>query len=69
MACLEKDPNNRPQDALEMFHLTCGCRACDGWSSERARLWWENHLPELTGPLTVNPASPDLATSRIVVTR
>lgn len=69
MACLEKDPDKRPQDALEMFRLTCSCHACDGWTFERARSWWETNLPEFTGPLTVNPTSPDLAASRIVVTR
>ncbi len=69
MACLEKDPDRRPQDALEMFRLTCGCHSCDGWTHERARTWWETHLPELTGPLVVNPASADLATSRIMVAR
>jgi hypothetical protein len=69
MACLEKDPDKRPQDALEMFNLTCGCHSCDGWTYDHARVWWETNLPELTGPLTVNPTSPDLATSRIVVAR
>ena len=69
MACLEKDPAKRPQDALEMFRLTCGCHSCDGWSYDRARTWWEAHLPELTGPLSVNPSSPDLTDSRIMVTR
>jgi len=69
MRCLEKDPAMRPQDALEMFELTCGCHSCDGWSYQRAQGWWEAHLPELTGPLTVNPASPDLGTSKIILTR
>jgi len=53
MACLEKDPNKRPQNAVELFELACGCTACDAWSNEKARQWWETNLPELTGPLTL----------------
>jgi serine/threonine-protein kinase len=53
LACLEKDPRNRPQDAEEMFRLTCACRCSNGWTQELAKQWWETHLPELTGPLTI----------------
>ena len=52
LACLEKDPDKRPQNAEELFRLAQDCRACDGWSSSKAKSWWELHLPELTGPLT-----------------
>ena len=66
LACLEKDPNKRPQDAEELFRIACGCKVCDGWTSDLARIWWETHLPELTGPLTlVEPKSE--AVSRAVV--
>jgi serine/threonine-protein kinase len=61
LACLRKDPNARPQDAGELFQLTCACRSCQTWDSEQARRWWEAHLPELTGPLTVGQARPDAA--------
>jgi serine/threonine-protein kinase len=53
MACLQKDPNRRPQDALELFRLACECRDCEGWTQERARAWWETHMREFTGPLTI----------------
>ena len=53
LACLEKDPDKRPQDAEELFRLMQGCKACEGWSSHRAKAWWEIHLPELSGALTV----------------
>jgi serine/threonine-protein kinase len=53
LACLEKDPNRRPQHAEELLAITCGCTTCDGWTQRQARDWWERHLPEMTGPLTL----------------
>ena len=59
LACLEKDPNKRPQDASQLFDLARDCRTCEQWTSDRARLWWEQHLLELTGPLTLHePETP-----------
>jgi tRNA A-37 threonylcarbamoyl transferase component Bud32 len=54
LACLQKDPNRRPQNAEELFRLACGCRTCGGWDQAEARRWWEAHLPDLTGPLVVD---------------
>jgi serine/threonine-protein kinase len=51
MACLAKDPARRPQDAAALFDLVIGCGTSASWSRDRARQWWELHLPELTGPL------------------
>jgi serine/threonine-protein kinase len=59
LACLQKDPNQRPQNAGELFEMAYNCRACEGWSRELAHRWWEAHLPEFTGPLTV----PELETT------
>jgi len=53
LACLEKNPENRPQDARALFRAACGCTACDTWNNDRAREWWEAHLPDLTQPLGV----------------
>src|SRR5262245_21171182 len=53
LACLEKDPNKRPQDAEELLRIVRGCRKSEGWTQASARAWWEQHLPELTGPLTI----------------
>jgi eukaryotic-like serine/threonine-protein kinase len=53
MACLDKNPDRRPQNAEELFHMACGCRTCDGWNQPQAAEWWKVHLPELTGPLTL----------------
>jgi serine/threonine protein kinase len=45
MSCLEKDPAKRPQGAdeldLELGAVKCG----EEWTQERARRWWEVHLP------------------------
>jgi eukaryotic-like serine/threonine-protein kinase len=54
MACLDKNPDKRPQNAEELFHMACGCRTCDGWNQTQAAEWWKVHLPELTGPLTLD---------------
>jgi hypothetical protein len=66
MACLEKDPDKRPQDAQELFQIACRC--CPDrstWDQERAKAWWEHHLPELCGPLAL-PEQPPAAAERAV---
>ncbi|NOT25359.1 MAG: serine/threonine protein kinase [Acidobacteria bacterium] len=65
LACLEKDPNDRPQSAEDLFRLAVGC-PCNGWNQASARSWWKTHLPELTGPLVV-PEDTQHA-GRVVVT-
>ncbi len=60
LACLEKDPAKRPQDAAALFRRATECRSCNTWNHETARSWWEMHLPELTGPLTLE-VEPDAA--------
>ena len=57
LACLEKDPAKRPQDAKAVLRLIETCQARQEWDAETARVWWEQHLPELTGPLTVVDAT------------
>ena len=61
MACLDKNPDKRPQNAEELFHMACGCRTCDGWNQTQAGEWWKVHLPELTGPLTLGTPTPERA--------
>jgi serine/threonine protein kinase len=50
LACLEKDPRQRPQDGAAVLEMLSHCPAIDPWDSELARGWWERHLVELTGP-------------------
>jgi serine/threonine-protein kinase len=63
LACLEKDPRNRPQNAHELLRMVEACRASRGWNNDRARAWWEAHLLDLTGPLALSEA-PTMSVSR-----
>jgi len=58
LACLEKDPNRRPQDAGQLFRMAHQC-SCEGWDGDAAKHWWETHLLELTGPLTLIEDAPE----------
>jgi len=59
MACLEKDPSRRPQDADELLQLLRRVRIGESWDNGMARAWWQTHLMEFTGPLTAgDPALP-----------
>ena len=63
LACLEKDPASRPQRAGDVLQLIADCQLADAWSSERARAWWANHLPDLAEMGTdgaVKSATPSL---------
>jgi eukaryotic-like serine/threonine-protein kinase len=60
LACLEKDPDDRPQDAGELFDLACSSTSCERWTLDSARAWWETHLPELTGPLSLGEYPSDV---------
>ena len=57
LACLEKDPRRRPQDAAAVLDWLGRCRPPERWDNESARTWWERHLVELTAPLTVTEAA------------
>jgi serine/threonine protein kinase len=63
LACLRKDPAERPADAGELRQMLSSCRA-GAWDQPAARRWWERHLPHLTGPLAAGIAgSPTVATA------
>ncbi len=44
MDCLAKDPAQRPQSATELGTRFASCD-CGDWTNERAREWWNTHLP------------------------
>ncbi len=54
ISCLAKNPRDRPQNAEELFSMAQDCISCGKWDQHAARGWWERHLPELTGPLSIH---------------
>jgi len=65
LACLEKDPDRRPQNAEALWQMLLECRSRETWSRAAARRWWEIHLPELTQPLVLAvPASGAIGVER-----
>jgi eukaryotic-like serine/threonine-protein kinase len=56
LACLEKDPAKRPQSAEQVLRMIRECRGAESWDHDTARGWWQTHLPELTGALTLADA-------------
>jgi serine/threonine-protein kinase len=67
MACLEKNPDRRPQDAAELFRMARNIRFVQGWDTDSAQSWWEKHLIELTGPLTVAEPLAEVVDRAIVI--
>jgi serine/threonine-protein kinase len=46
MRCLEKDPENRPANAIVLAMQLDDIAAADPWSERRAWQWWTTHFPE-----------------------
>ena len=46
LACLEKDPAQRPGGADELSRELDLVARDPGWDRDRARQWWSHHLPE-----------------------
>jgi serine/threonine-protein kinase len=59
LACLQKDPNLRPQSAETLLRMCDQGRICQSWNQSMATQWWETHLPDLTGPLSLTTEQAD----------
>jgi hypothetical protein len=46
LACLAKDPAQRPQSARELSSRLGQLERADAWTEDRAREWWLTHRPE-----------------------
>jgi hypothetical protein len=44
LACLAKQPEDRPASARELADRLAQCEVREPWSREHARLWWESRL-------------------------
>ena len=56
---------NRPQNAEELFRMAVGCTTCETWNQASARNWWQTHLPDLTGPLTLTESDTTTSITRV----
>jgi serine/threonine-protein kinase len=59
LACLEKDPEARPQTADDLADRLAGVRLAREWTAARARDWWDTNRPRASGryPRPRAPAS------------
>ncbi|HZL84648.1 MAG TPA: protein kinase [Candidatus Krumholzibacteria bacterium] len=48
--CLEKEPDKRPQEATALAHRIAALVLPAPWNDDRARHWWEAHLPRGSSP-------------------
>jgi DNA-binding NtrC family response regulator len=50
LGCLQKEPDKRPASAVELWRQLGEVTLSTQWSSDRAELWWREHLPNLVRP-------------------
>jgi serine/threonine-protein kinase len=48
LACLRKNPDERPADAGELLRRLSGCDP-GTWDQGSAQSWWERHMPSAAG--------------------
>jgi serine/threonine-protein kinase len=59
MACLEKNPNKRPQTAQDLMDRLAALEFAEPWTEERSRLWWKEHLADRgTAVRVTSPPTP-----------
>jgi serine/threonine-protein kinase len=61
LGCLAKKSHERPQDASELAARLTACAVEPAWTQERARHWWQVHLPQ-SARETWAPVSQEMTT-------
>jgi eukaryotic-like serine/threonine-protein kinase len=56
LACLAKEPDERPASAEWLAARLTECEMPEPWTGDRARLWWESHAPSPVRPPTADSA-------------
>jgi len=49
LACLAKQPAERPRSAQELAKMLAACPLETPWNEERAERWWRKHRPQAEG--------------------
>jgi len=63
MSLLAKDPEQRPQSALELTRRLAAVPLTSPWTEERAERWWHYHLPEMIRRITIQAETAALASA------
>lgn len=63
LACLAKNPDERPRSAADLSARLASCRAAGSWTAETAARWWAKHDAQVR---TVPPEPARPATSRTI---
>ena len=64
LACLAKNPAERPADTVELAHRLGRITMAESWTKERAEAWWDTNLPA-AAPRTVLHEETPLATMEV----
>jgi len=69
LACLEKDPDRRPQSASQLLErlAACSLQSVERWDSVRAAAWWQEYQPDLDA--AARQSSGDIGTFTVDVAR
>ena len=60
LACLQKEPDKRPASAAELWRQLGEVTLTTQWSSDRAELWWREHLPDVAQPTRLGDSTSEL---------
>lgn len=70
LACLAKQPSDRPSSAHALRVRLRACTAAGRWTNERAAEWWQQHRPALRARSATGSTSSGLGSdARLTVTR